>query len=191
MTDKQLNDLKKAHARLLGKLIHRKVKENIPSNIEPEEYTLKFGMHRGTPLKDVPKDYLRWMLLNVKNRPDAVAMVQKFMGIIPPAPVRPKVDGGKGPSFSQYRELIARHYNTSKGYDISTFNERGLFLYQRCMDSCRKMRAIIESMEESPAALGMLHTIHRDMCGLRIKAPVGACREHAGSALDLVAERNY
>jgi hypothetical protein len=180
-----------------GKRVYRKVRENIPSDVTPAQYTLKFGMHQGIPLKDVPREYLEWVLLNVKNRPDAVVIIQKFMGVppspLPPisaakgrvsriasltarnaTPARAERDGGKGPSspgFQHYRSLIVRHYNTSKEYDISTFNERGLFLYQRCMDSCRKMRAIIESMEESPASLGMLQTIYKVWERLSNKTP--------------------
>ena len=30
--------------------------------IKPEEYKLTFGKHIGTMLKDIPKDYLKWLI---------------------------------------------------------------------------------------------------------------------------------
>ncbi len=92
-------------------------------------------------------------------------LAAKYAAPSPASPVRAERDGGKRgvPTFEHYRSLIANHYRTSKEFDIETFDERGLFLYRRCMDSCRKMRAIIESMEESPASLGMLQTIYKGM----------------------------
>ncbi len=173
-------------------------RERISPDLKPEDYTLKFGMHRGVKLQDVPREYLEWILTSVKNRPDAVEMIQKFMrwgpspppsistvrgrlikkthtiaGLaskydVPPAPRAVRADGGKGlrrvwgvPSFANYQSLIANHYRTSKEYDIEEFTERGLFLYRVCMDSCRRMRSVIESQEESPASLQKLSVIYR------------------------------
>jgi hypothetical protein len=97
MNNKQLKELQERYAKLPGKLIHRRVRENIPSDTKPEEYGMK--------LQDIPREYLEWIILNVENRPGCIEMIQKFMGV-PPSPL-PPISAAKG-TLSRRPHTICR-----------------------------------------------------------------------------------
>jgi hypothetical protein len=46
-------------------------------------YVLKFGMHSGKALMDIPTDYLEWVVLNVTNKPIVVKKVKEFLSGLP------------------------------------------------------------------------------------------------------------
>ena len=123
-----VNDLKKAYARLPGRIIKR-VKET-PFSGEPKDYVLNFGQHVGTALKDTPVSYLMWIIENVSNHPVCVSVVRQYLnGEKPsvsikgePSPTRRKLSGltpkpakqgsgveGEPPLFQPYVMPIFSH----------------------------------------------------------------------------------
>ena len=45
---------------------------------DPATVTLWFGRHKGRPLRDVPRDYLDWVVREVEH-PELVAKVRRFL----------------------------------------------------------------------------------------------------------------
>ena len=43
--------------------------------------TMLFGKYQGIPVEDVPKDYLRWLVKNVKLKPFLAGAVHQALGI--------------------------------------------------------------------------------------------------------------
>jgi uncharacterized protein (DUF3820 family) len=155
-----------------GKKTRRvKVKEEDFSNVKPEEVVLSFGMHSGKVLKDVPYEYLCWLVQNVANRPGLVEVVKRYLNVssraarVPrgvrissitglkniaglrgtsppsPAPVRNAGDD----IIDECSRWIESFYQKAAG--INPLNLKDPSQYRVWMDTCRKMQCIIDKDE--------------------------------------------
>jgi hypothetical protein len=104
-----------------------------PTQIHVSEYALEFGKYRGVPLKNVPPQYLQWVVVNVKNRPEPVSMVRKYLKlllgqqveipgmrsrVLPSTPVLPISAGEGGDLLIQpYPEWRREHPLMYRNYD--------------------------------------------------------------------------
>jgi hypothetical protein len=96
------NDLKKAYAKLPGKLIQAPSRKKVPYAGDPKDFVLDFGQHVGVALKDTPVSYLVWIVNNVTNRASTVAIVKSYLNGIPEK---------EHPSL---QERLKRHSSASK-----------------------------------------------------------------------------
>jgi hypothetical protein len=128
-----LDELKKTYTRKPGKKIYRKVKDkSISSSTDPATYTLKFGCHKGVALKDVPIDYLHWVITQVDSRPDVVELVKKFLGV--PRDI-----------FFVCAQTVANVYAEASKMDVTTLSKEDALRYQQTMDVTRRMQAVLDN----------------------------------------------
>jgi hypothetical protein len=128
-----LEELKKAYSKMPGKKIYREVKDkSITPDTDPATYILKFGMHKGVPLKDVPCDYLEWVISNVESRPDVVELLKKFLGV-------PK------DILAVCAQTISDVYAEASKMDVTLFSKEDALQYQHSMDATRRMQAVLDN----------------------------------------------
>lgn len=49
------------------------------SNMHPGDVVLNFGMHSGKTLREVPREYLEWMVKSITNRPKLLEKVRWYL----------------------------------------------------------------------------------------------------------------
>jgi hypothetical protein len=167
-----LDELKKAYARMPGRRIYRNVKDkSITPSTDPALYTLKFGAHKGVALKDVPIDYLHWVITQVDSRPDVVELVKKFLGV--PRDI-----------FSVCAQTVANVYAEASKMDVTTLSKEDALRYQQTMDVTRRMQAVLDNDKEgfpscpggAPRPYGVVGKVNGqhsgDVCRSSLRAPV-------------------
>jgi hypothetical protein len=195
-----VNDLKKAHARLPKRKKYFSGKDkSITPDTNPATYVLKFGKFKGEQLQNVPTQYLEWVVSNVNSRPDVVALVKRYLQKAsknPPAPkvarsaegAKAVVGGGPSPSFiDQCSCWIYRLYQRAADIDVTQLSEEEFLVYQYWMDTARKMQTIIDQDggKDSPEAQVALRALQALLVGHELKlnrsAVAGSCERGRAS----------
>ncbi|SRR6266436_5099840 len=156
------DDIKRAYSKLpLSKKLGRVKRKT--SQVEPKDHVLSFGMHRGKKLGEVPIDYLQWVVSNVVNRTDDVAVVKRFLNVSekkpvsiaeltglkrnPPAPPAPakRASENEGISFIEdCSRLVSAFYKKAAQIDVLKLNTVNQIKYRYWMDISRRMQAVID-----------------------------------------------
>jgi hypothetical protein len=161
-----------------------KVKEEDYSNVDPKEVILNFGMHKGKALRDVPNQYLEWLISNVKDRPALVEAVKRFFRIysnpvsklsqlrtkrvISLAGLQPRNTESLPPPLNIFQEcsrLVKLIYSNSPEVDVTQLSTVEFIRYRFWMDTARKMQAVVDkdAGKNSPHARAVLWTLRASL----------------------------